>query len=329
MTRTVTLPAAPVTMNFQARYHIETCWDYAYLQVSTDGGANFTNINTSVSTTDNENGQNFGFGITGVSGQPKVCDSLSGTPAWVPVTADLSAYAGQEVQIRFRYWTDPAVVGDGFNVDNIAITGLPLDGGETDPGWTYDGFIRTNGEITTEHFNAYIAEYRQYRGYDEALELGPYNFVDPDGNFVEHFPYQDGLLITYWDTSFDDNNVGDHPGGGLILPVDSHPTPELWSDGKVARPRLQSYDATFGLEPTDAVHLTNVDGLTLDMASKPAVSTFDDSESYWVNDHPGDAPVDGIHGQSEWNSVDVPDTGTTIRVVSVSSQGQFMQVLVN
>ena len=42
-------------------------------------------------------------------------------------------------------------------------------------------------------------------GYDASLETGPYNFGfldDPAlGNYVEHFPYQDGLLINYWDTS--------------------------------------------------------------------------------------------------------------------------------
>ena len=29
-------------------------------------------------------------------------------------------------------------------------------------------------------------------------------------DWVEHFPYQDGLLVWYYDTSFADNNVGDN-----------------------------------------------------------------------------------------------------------------------
>ena len=63
------------------------------------------------------------------------------------------------------------------------------------------------------YFNAYLAEFRQYRGYDDGLRTGPYNFGFPNGpNWVEHFPYQDGLLVSYWDTAFSDNNVGDHPG---------------------------------------------------------------------------------------------------------------------
>ena len=34
MTKPVTLGAGPINVSFKARYQIETCWDYAYLQVS-------------------------------------------------------------------------------------------------------------------------------------------------------------------------------------------------------------------------------------------------------------------------------------------------------
>ena len=325
MTRPITLGAGPINLSFTGRWQIETCWDYAYLQVSTDGGATFTNINTSASTTLDENGQNFGFGITGTSGDPHVCDTF-GTPDPVAVTANLSAYANQTIQLRFRYWTDGAAVGDGFSFDDLAITGLPTDGAETDTGWTYDGFIRTTGTEVESFPNYYVAEYRQYVGYDKALQVGPYNFTDPNGNWVEHFPYQDGLLIWYYDTSQDDNNVGDHPGEGLILPIDAHPQMLHWSDGSVARPRIQSYDSTFGLQKTDAISLHNLK-LTLDVASKPAVSLFDDNLSYWVNGDPGDAAANGRY-QSEWSSVNNPHTGTKIRVLNTSSHDQFMQVRV-
>jgi len=328
MTRPITLGAGPITLSFQARYQTETCWDYAYLEVSTNGGASFSSIPTSVSTNLNENGQNFGNGITGTSGSGHVCDQFF-TPVWVPVTADLSAYANSTIQLRFRYWTDGAVVGQGFGVDDIAITGQATDGAETDPGWTYAGFSRTTGTTVTPYFNAYVAEFRQYRGYDRSLQSGPYNFTG--ATFVEHFPYQDGLLISYWDSSFSDNNVGDHPGGGLILPIDSHPGILHWSNGgvgSVARPRIQSYDATFTLAPTDAITLHNgPGGSTLTVPSQAGGSTFNDNNSYWVNGDPGDA-AGNTRYQSEWNSVNNPHTGTTIRIQNIDSAG-FMQVRVN
>lgn len=325
MTRPITLGAGPIALSFQARYHIEACWDYAYVEISTDGGATFNSIPTSASTNDNENGQNFGNGITGTSGTPTVCDEF-GTPVWVPVTADLSSFAGQTIQLRFRYWTDGAVAGQGFGVDNIAITGLATDGGETDPGWSYAGFSRTTGTTTVSFFNAYFAEFRTYQGYDSGLKTGPYNFGfgDTAPNWVEHFPYQDGLLVWYYDTSFADNNVGDNCAsgrcGGLVLPVDAHPNLLLRPDnGLVWRPRIQSYDSTFGLEKTDKICLHTSSTVSQCYGPLAANPLFDDTQSYWV------APDPSI-GHFGWASVPLPGFGVTIRVNSVSAQKTFMQV---
>ena len=214
MTRSVTLPAGAVSLTAKVRYDIELDWDYAYLTV------NGAPVPTNLSTNTNPNGQNFGQGITGSTGGN-----------WVNLTANLSAYAGQTVTLGFRYWTDGAVAMPGLSLDEIAITGSPIDGAETDPGWAYAGFLRTNGTVTLSYFNAYFGEYRQYRGYDDSLRTGPYNFGFLNNptlqNWVEHFPYQDGLLVWYYDTSFPDNNVGDNCDagrcGGLVLPVDAHP----------------------------------------------------------------------------------------------------------
>jgi len=231
------------------------------------------------------------------------------------------------VDIGFRYWTDGAVANPGFSVDDIAITGQPLDGAESDAGWTYDGFSSTTGTVTQSFFNAYFVENRTYNGYDSGLKTGPYNFGDPaKPNWVEHYPYQDGMLVWYYDTSYADNNIGDYclldRCGGLYLPVDAHPDLLLRPDnGQVWRPRTQSYDATFGLEKTDKICLS-ASGVQGCYGGLPANPRFDDSKSYWV------AP-DASIGNKGWSSVQVPNTGTTIRVVSTSAQGSFMQVLVN
>jgi len=312
MTRLVTLPAG-ATLSAKVKYDIELDWDYAYLTV------NGVPVATDRSTNTNPNGQNFGEGITG--------DSAG---AWVDLVADLSAFGGQTVTIVFRYWTDVAVANPGLFVDDIAISAQVLDDAETDPGWTYSGFIRTSSTVTLSFFNAYFAEFRTYRGYDDGLRTGPYNFGFLDNpnlqKWVEHFPYQDGLLVWYYDTSFEDNNVGDSclagRCGGLFLPVDAHPDLLLRPDnGQVWRPRIQSYDSTFGLETTDMICL-HANSIEQCYGGLPANSRFDDGQSYWV------APNPAI-GHLGWSSVPVPATGTTIRVVSVSAQGNFMQVHVN
>jgi len=303
MTKAVTLPANAF-FEAKANIQIELDWDYAYLVVSTDGGTTWDNVATNFSTDFDPNGQNFGNGITGDS------------HGWVDLTADLSAYAG-DVMLGFRYWTDGAAVESGFMVDNIMISGQSMDGAEEEnAGWTFDGFRRTTGSESAFYNHYYVAEYRAYWGYDKNLQVGPYNFGFQDnpalGNWVEHLPYQDGLLINYWDTSQGDNNVRSHPGQGLVLPVDAHPTAMIRADGGVWRNRMQTYDSTFGLEPTDAITLHWFSQPSYH-PSLPAVPVFDDNNSYYDTANP-------------WGSVIVPNTGTQIRIKSISAQGNFMQV---
>jgi immune inhibitor A len=298
-------PASSLTA--MVKYNIEVDWDYAYVVVSTDGGTTWEGVPTDHSTASDPNGQNFGNGITGSSG------------GWVSLTADLSIYTG-DVLVGFRYWTDGAVVENGLMVDEISVNDSAPDGAETDAGWAFEGVFRVSTGIETRSYsNYYLAEFRQYRGYDETLEVGPYNFGFLDNpllsDWVEQFPYQDGLLISYWDTSQSNNNTASHPGEGLILPIDAHPTAMIRADGGVWRNRVQSYDSTFGLEPTDAITLHWLSQPSYH-PSLPAVSVFDDSNSYWDPTNPT-------------GSVIVPQTGTTINIVGYSAQGNFLQIVLN
>jgi len=295
MTKTVTVGAG--AFSAQVRYEIETDWDYAYLTV------NGTPVDTNLSTDTNPNGQNFGHGITGFSDD------------WDLLTADLSAYAGQTVQLGFRYWTDIAVAESGFQVDDIT-----LDGVAHDTGWTFtpaDGFSVTTGQETSLHFNAYLAENRQYVSYDTSLKT-VYNFgfrnTRPD--WVEHFSYQDGLLINYWDTSQGDNNVGDHPGEGLLLPVDAHPTFHHSYDGWLLRPRILTFDSTFSKQNTKAITV-HKDGQRTTIPAQPGVDTFDDTKDWWFNadEHAATGSHVGRY-QPGWYGVNVPKTGTTVKITN-------------
>ena len=132
------------------------------------------------------------------------------------------------------------------------------------------------------------------------------------GNWVEGFPYQNGLLISYWDTSQSNNNTATHPGRGLILPIDAHPAVMYRADGGVWRNRVQTYDSTFGLQSTDALTLHWLSQPSYH-PSLPAVPVFDDNNQYWNAENP-------------WGGVINPNTGTQIRVKSNSARGTFMQV---
>jgi immune inhibitor A len=329
MSHPVTLPnVATITASFKAWYEIEGCWDYAYLRVSADNGATWTNVHTSVSDAGNENGQNFGEGITGISGAPKACDVASGNPAWVSVTADLSAFKGQSVLVGFRYWTDGAAGGRGFEFDDLAITAgtttVFSEGAENgDNGWTIDGWTRTTGVDVVEHDHYYIVENREYVGYDNGLRTGPYNFSSatmPD--YAERFSYQNGVVIWYWNTAFANNNVGDHPGQGQILPVDAHPELLHWSDGSLVRPRIQSFDTAFSTEHTKKLTLHKPNGATLTVPARPATSVFNDRASWWTasDGHPHGTTADD-HYMPSWLSVRVPQSGTQVKVKKIADDG--------
>lgn len=293
----------------KVRYEIELDWDYAYLVVSTDGGATWQSIETNLSTTSDPNGQNFGYGITGSSGGD-----------WVDLTADLSAYNGP-VMLGFRYWTDGAVSEAGLMIDEISVTGYPIDGAEADAGWTFapaSGFRVTTGTEEALKSHYYVLEYRTYKGYDSTLKVGPYYFGYLDdpmrGNWVDHYAYQDGLLINYWDTSQSDNNTALHPGHGLLLPVDAHPATLYRIDGPRWRNRIQTYDATFGLEKTDGIPNIHHNSVLSPVPSLPAVPVFDDTKSWYDPANP-------------LGSVITPNTGTMVKVTSFTP-GNFMQVQV-
>jgi immune inhibitor A len=304
MYKSLNLPAGS-TLAAKVKYSIELDWDYAYLVYSTDGGATWTSIQTTLSTATNPNGQNLGYGITGISS------------GWVDLTANLPT---GNVLLGFRYRTDSNTGGFGFMVDAIDITGHPTDGAETNAGWTYKpatGFHATNGTETAYYNHYYVAEFRQYRGYDSTLDTGPYVFGylnDPTRqNYVDHFPYQDGLLINYWDTSQKDNRTLAHPGRGMLLPIDAHYATLYRIDGVRWSNRVQTFDSTFSLYATDPLNNLHVNSVLSTIPSLPAVPVFDDRTLYYDPANPQ-------------GSVMNPNTGTQIRIQSMSAQDSFMQI---
>jgi len=275
---------------------IETDYDYLFVETSVDG-ASWTQVGTP---------------ITG-EGQ-----------AWAQKTWDLSSLAGKAGKVRFRYATDGGLHYKGPFLDDLAIT---ADGGTVftddvesgDNGWVADGFTRMNGSTSEVVSHYYLAENRVYSGYDATLKTGPYNFgfANTRPDWVERFPYQNGMLVWYVDGEFTDNNTSGHPGGGQSLPVDARPTPVKFSDGARLGNRRQPFDATFGLEKTDAVTFHR-NGIATNVPSQEAIPTFDDSDPnrYWDSTNP-------------WSSVKVAGSGTSMRVAKSVDGGNELQVQVS
>ncbi|WP_309067592.1 carbohydrate-binding protein, partial [Microbacterium sp.] len=93
-----------------------------------------------------------------------------------------------------------------------------------------------------------------------------------------------------------------------------------WSDGTIARNRIQSFDATFGLQKTDRISLhreTEAGMTTLKVGSQKALPTFDDTDPY--------AYYDEANPQ---NSVIVAGSGTSITVTEQNSKKGTMTIAV-
>ncbi|WP_329554654.1 immune inhibitor A domain-containing protein [Streptomyces sp. NBC_00696] len=292
-------------------YDIEADYDFLYTEVSTNGGTSWTPI-------DGKLADGSAIPRDG-SGNP----ALTGTAAaYQKLTYPLDAYAGQKIDVGFRYQTDSGVAQKGFAADEITVTAdgatLFSDNAETaDPAWTADGFSRIGASFTADYPQYYIAENRQYVSYDKVLKVGPYNFgfstTRPD--WVEHYAYQNGLLIWKWDTSQADDNTSEHPGTGLILPIDSHPAQLKWSDGTLMRNRVQAYDSPFGLDRTDGMTLHNADVATK-VKSQPGVPVFDDGRSTYYDTS---NPTAGVK---------ITDTNTRIKIVKQPHDGSTVSVQV-
>lgn len=260
------------TLRARAWYRIEQDYDFLYAEASLDG-TTWTRLG-----------------------------AVTGSADWAELAYPLDAYAGKKIQFRFRYWTDTNTQENGALLDTISVDGVFSDDVEAGEGaWTAVGFSRSGEVGVKDHPRAYLAENRRYTGYNAFLETGPYNFGWTGSQRVEHYPYQQGVLIWLWDTYHADNTTRQHPGEGMILPIDARPAPLRWSSGEVLKARQQVFDAPFGLGRTSRVVLHSA-GVPTVFPSQPGVRTFDDRHGvYW------DAAIPDL-------GVKVPDTGTRIDV---------------
>ncbi|MGG5254154.1 immune inhibitor A domain-containing protein [Neobacillus sp. SM06] len=285
-------------LSFDAWYDIEEQWDFAFVQVSTDGGQTWKSLGNNNTRSD-----------VVPEGYPTIIDSMPGftgnSNGWQKETFDLTPYAGQKIQLRLRYATDWGTSYTGFFADNIIVTAdgqtILEDGAEnaTSP-FTLNGFTKFDGNKYSDHY--YLLEWRNPQGVDQGLAH------IKRGNSI--MSYDGGLVVWYVDDSFTDNWTGVHPGRGFLGVVDSHPATDLkWSTGEEAQTRYHVADAAFGLNPTSGLNL-DYGYMTLVEPSQKPVSLFNDNNSY-LNPFMPDAGRDirtyglkiRVNGQSKDHSV--------------------------
>lgn len=147
------------TLHFWLWWDIERHWDYAYVEISEDGGQTWLALPGQHTTDEDPLDNAYGPGYTGAGG---------GDPQqWVEETIDLSPYAGKKVQIRFEYVTDEACSQAGIFLDDIAVPelGFSDDAESADVGWQAEGFVRIQNRLP-QHYR--VAAHLEGQ---EALEM--------------------------------------------------------------------------------------------------------------------------------------------------------------
>lgn len=128
LTTAVEVPTDDPVLRFDIRHDLEPGYDYAYVQVSTDGGATWRSLEGEGTTTEHAPDALAPIvadlpGYTGSSG------------GWRTEAIDLAAFAGEEVLVGLRFRSDPGIAGSGVWVDDVSMGNVPLADGTSFDGW--------------------------------------------------------------------------------------------------------------------------------------------------------------------------------------------------
>jgi hypothetical protein len=157
--RRVTVPRTGATLSFTTRYDLSPGLDFAFVQVSTNGGRTWRSLRGNLTTTATDPSASALVrrhvpGLTGRSGGGPF-------PVWTSASYDLSAYRGRTVLLAFRYVTDPRVTFPGWWIDDVRLGSTSLTTGAELVGW--QSFSRLSSEPLTG-FTVQLVGYSDTRG---------------------------------------------------------------------------------------------------------------------------------------------------------------------
>jgi hypothetical protein len=98
-----------------------SAWDCGFVQISTDGGTTWSVLYP-------DGGYSHLKNYNSANPVPEGTPCWSGSFGWTEETFDLSAYAGETIQIRFRFASDGYETFEGWYIDDIDLT---FEGGST------------------------------------------------------------------------------------------------------------------------------------------------------------------------------------------------------
>ncbi len=140
LTREIAVPAGGGSMTFWTSYDTEAEWDHLFVEARTPGGDNWTTLPDANGNTTTDTGQSCAAGWVELHPQlahyqtwdgANACTDTGTTGAWNAASGnssgwqdwsiDLSAYAGDSVEISITYASDWATQGIGVFIDDITL----------------------------------------------------------------------------------------------------------------------------------------------------------------------------------------------------------------
>ncbi|MEO8382027.1 MAG: hypothetical protein ABI779_20360 [Acidobacteriota bacterium] len=112
----------PLVLSFRHRFSFENGgWDGGVIEISTNAGASWTDIGVGSYNGSTNAATSAPIGAS----RPAFVNRMTGWPSFATVTRNLgTAYANQNVLIRFRIGADESTGAPGWDIDDIAVTGI-------------------------------------------------------------------------------------------------------------------------------------------------------------------------------------------------------------
>ena len=209
------------TVTASAWYDIEAGYDYLYAEYSTNAVTNWTQIGAPLDGSSKGHWKGLRYTVPGGSAS---------------------------TLFRFRYQTDGGVHLAGAFIDDIVIKvgkSVFTDSVESGAnGWTAEpAGSRSAPAPRVGRGSVLHRREPRVRRLRLDMEIGAYQFsfalTDPEK--VEHFAFEDGLLVWMVDESYSDNNNSEHTGHGLALPVDARPAHSVlgWLGAEQSAPAVR------------------------------------------------------------------------------------------
>jgi hypothetical protein len=132
------------TLDFATWYDIEEEWDYGFVEVSEDGGGTWYPISGSITAVSNNPNNSSAWANSLVSGDASTDTAITGNSGgWT--SASFALPADDNLMVRFNYYTDEAVNGQGWFIDDVSLDAFS-DGFEAGSGnWDLGGWTVTTG----------------------------------------------------------------------------------------------------------------------------------------------------------------------------------------